>query len=69
MAQCTDVSAYNSTLPAFRNSTRALELEEILKVFSTKVAQMVRTAPVFRDDWPVISRQTLERPRIELAKL
>ena len=67
--QWTDVSKYNSTLPAFWSSARALELEDILKSFSAEVAQMVRNAPAFRDNWPVVSGHGLDRPRIELAKL
>ena len=67
--QWTDVSKYNSTLSAFWSSARALELEDILKSFSADVAQMVRNAPAFRDNWPVVSGHGLVRPKIELAKL
>ena len=67
--QWTDVSSLNSTLPAFWASARALELEDRLKTFSATVAGMVRSAPAYRADWPVVQKTGLAQPKIELAKL
>ena len=67
--QWTDVSSLNSTLPAFWSSARALELEDRLKAFSATVAGMVRSAPAYRADWPVVQKTGLVQPKIELAKL
>ncbi len=67
--QWTDVSAFTSTLPAFWATERALELEDRLKVFSVSVRDLVKRAPAYRDDWPVVAVDGLDQPNIELMKL
>jgi hypothetical protein len=69
LIQQTDVSAYKSTLPAFWNSPRALELEDTLKLFARTVSKIIHRAPPFRPDWPIADHDGLPAPRIELSRL
>jgi hypothetical protein len=67
--QWTDVSAYTSTVPAFWHSARALELEDLLKAFAASVAKIIKRAPAYQDDWPIIETAGVVPPSIGLAKL
>ncbi len=64
-----DVAPYASTVPAFWNSAKAIELEARLKAFAESVAQIIRRAPRFCPDWPIVESHGLAPPRIELARL
>ena len=68
--QWTDVARFTSTLPAFWASPRALELEDKLKELAICVAKIVRAAPRFDPDWPVVFRvPAVGSGKIELARL
>jgi hypothetical protein len=67
--QWTDVAPYTSTVPAFWNSPRAIELEDLLRPFARSVANIIRSAPQFEADWPVVDAQALPAAKIELARL
>lgn len=64
-----DVAKYAITVPAFWGSPRAIEYEEKLKSFANSVADMVRGAPHFRADWPIVERTGGAPPPVGLAKL
>jgi len=65
----TDVTPWASTVPAFWASSRALELEDALKGFAGSVAAIVRRAPHFEADWPIVERDAAPAAKIELARL
>jgi len=67
--QCVDFSNYTATIPAFWQSQRAVEFEGPLKAFARSVAAVVRRAPPFRPDWPVVESEPLEPPNVELRRL
>lgn len=66
--QWTDISAYTSTAPAFWQSARAIELEDLLKDFARSVAEVIRRAPEF-SDWPIVEAQPLKQAKIKLGTL
>lgn len=66
--QWIDVAPYTSLLPAFWESSRALELEDRVKELARDVAKIVRKAPPF-EDWPIIEAPGLALAKIGLAKL
>jgi hypothetical protein len=65
----TDVAPWTSTVPAFWASSRALELEDALKGFARSVAGMIRRAPQFQADWPIVEQDAAPAAKIELARL
>lgn len=67
--QMTDVRGLHSAVPAFWHSQRALVLEDKIREFSKDVAEMIRRAPSYRDDWPIVEEEGLTPPTIQLAKL
>jgi hypothetical protein len=67
--QCTDVVPYASTVRAFWSSPRVVDLDDVLKSFAHTVAQIVRRAPSFQADWPVVDEPGLAAAKIELARL
>jgi len=67
--QWTDVAPYTSTVPAFWASQRALELEDRLKELAHSVAKIVKSAPPFAPDWPIVEAQAAGSGKIELARL
>jgi hypothetical protein len=67
--QWTDISPWTSTVPAFWQSARALDLEDRLKEFAVDVANIIRRAPEFRGDWPIVASKGTAVPNIELTKL
>jgi hypothetical protein len=67
--QWEDVAEYAFTIPAFWDSQRAIELEAKLKTFAHSVANMVRKAPPFDRNWPIVEREGAPAPGIVLAKL
>ena len=67
--QWTDVAPYTATVPAFWTSTRALELEDILKRFARSVAHIIARAPLFKPDWPIVEAAALTFPGVGLARL
>ena len=64
-----DVEPYNSTLPAFWTTVRAIELEDKLKEYAHSLARIVNRSPIFTADWPVVDEQPLPPGKIELARL
>lgn len=53
--QWADFSHYTSTVPSFWNSTLADEFERAyLKVFARDLAALIRGAPAYRDDFPIV---------------
>ena len=67
--QSADFSAYTSTIPAFWQSQRAVEFEDLLKGFSRAVAQVVIRTPPFQADWPVVEAEPLPDPPVDLRRL
>jgi hypothetical protein len=64
-----DVAPYATTLPGFWETARAVDFEDGLKTFAQEVAQIVRGAPKYRPDWPVVLAAGLPTPLIHLEKL
>jgi TIR domain len=67
--QWTDVAPYAYTVRAFWTSQRALELEDVLKAFAASVARIVRAAPPFQADWPIVETPAPPAMKIDLARL
>jgi hypothetical protein len=67
--QWTEVAPYTSTVPAFWTSPRAIEIEDVLKAFAAHVARMIRRAPKFDANWPVVEARGMLVPNIGLARL
>lgn len=67
--QWKDVATYAVTVPVFWSTSRAVELEEILKDFAHSVAELIVSAPGFRPDWPIIEEDGIVTPTIRLARL
>ena len=67
--QWIDVAPYTYTVPAFWASPRALELEDKLKELAQAVANTIRLAPPFADDWPIVDAPAVGGGKIELARL
>lgn len=67
--QSCDVSSYTATLPAFWQTQRAVEFEDVLKTFAHSVAAMIRRAPPFRPDWPIVEAPPLDPPVVPLRRL
>jgi hypothetical protein len=67
--QWTDFAEYTATVPAFWQSQRAVEFEPLLKGFARSVATVVRRAPPFQPDWPIVEGQPGEPPTIQLRRL
>jgi hypothetical protein len=67
--QMTDVRPYTSTVPAFWNSARAMELDDVLKEFAGQVAGIMHRAPQFNPAWPIVDVPAPAVPKIVLAKL
>jgi hypothetical protein len=67
--QWTDVARYTSTVPAFWTSQRAIELDDLLKVFAGSVARILTSAPPFESDWPIVEVPAPSVGKIGLARL
>lgn len=67
--QMIDVVDHRSTTAAFWGSARELELEQKIRTLAVAVAGMVRRAPAFRDDWPVVPVEGVTPQPIPLATL
>jgi hypothetical protein len=67
--QWTDLASYYYTMPAFWDSQRALELEDRLKELARSVAKIVKNAPPFEPDWPIVEAAASRGGKIELARL
>jgi hypothetical protein len=67
--QWTDVAPYTSSVPAFWTSQRAIELEDALKALAHSVSGILKGAPPFEPDWPIVEATALEAHRIRLARL
>jgi len=50
--ECLDLSPYAVTMPAFWETRRAVELEEVLQDLARRLAHVVSQAPAYREDWP-----------------
>ena len=67
--QALDLCDYLSTLPAFWETRRAVELEEKLKEFVQALAKIVEEAPQYKQDWPAFEAEALKDPAIPLRRL
>jgi hypothetical protein len=67
--QWADFANYTATTPAFWQSQRAVEFEEVLKRFASSVAGLVRRAPPFQPDWPVVEACPMKPPIVPLRRL
>jgi TIR domain len=67
--QWMDVAPYAITLPSFWETTKVVDLEEKLKPFVAAVANIVRQAPPFRQDWPIVEYDASPVPHIALGRL
>jgi hypothetical protein len=68
--QCVDVTQYAITLPAFWDTTPAIELENQLKNLAIDVARMITEAPTFQPNWPIVpSAPVNPAPQIALERL
>jgi hypothetical protein len=69
VVQSLDLRAYASALPAFWNSPRSLELEDKIKTLAVSVGKILKAAPTFRPDWPVVEADGAIAPKIPLGRL
>jgi hypothetical protein len=67
--QSLDLRPFASTLPAFWNSPRSVELEDQIKLLAVSVAKMLKRVPPFRTDWPAVERLGSAAPTIPLSRL
>lgn len=67
--QWADFADYTATLPAFWQSQRAVEFEQVLKKFAGSVAGLVRRAPPFQADWPIVEGLPIDLPTVPLRRL
>jgi hypothetical protein len=68
--QQADFRGFSSTVPAFWQGNRAVEFEQtLLKTFAASLAAVVRRAPVFQADWPVVEATGLRYPPASLERL
>jgi hypothetical protein len=67
--QWIDVSSYAYTVPGFWKNQRAMDLEALLKPFCRSVAEIIRSAPQFSCDWPLVEVPAPAVPEIKLARL
>lgn len=58
-----DLSPYTATTPAFWESKRADELDQVIKDYAPKIAELVAKAPAFDPGWPVALHEPGESPR------
>lgn len=64
-----DFSKHTSTVRGFWESPRALELEELITNFAQSVGKVVRNAPPFQPDWPIVEETGASPPTVPLGKL
>jgi hypothetical protein len=69
VVQWADFSNYTATVSAFWDSQRAVEFDEILRGFAGSVATVVRRAPSFQPDWPLVEVDPTEPPSVALRRL
>ena len=67
--QSIDLRSYTSTLSAFWQTSKAVELDEKLREFAENVAKAVINAPEYNPDWPVIESEPIPTPRITLNRI
>ena len=67
--QWADFAGYTATTPVFWQTQRAVEFEDVLKRFASSVAGLVRRAPPFQSDWPLVEARPLELPNVPLRRL
>lgn len=67
--QSLDVRPFASTLPAFWNSPRSLELEDQVKLLAKSIARMLERVPPFRQNWPIVERAGEAAATIPLGRL
>jgi len=67
--QQADFRDFSSTIPAFWDGNRAVEFEPALKAFAASLASVVRRAPPFRPDWPVVEHTGLPHRPVPLERL
>jgi len=61
--QTLDVRRLVGTTPAFWNTGRADELDQLLIAFGDDLAEVVKRAPPYRSDWPIAKKRTIAPPR------
>jgi TIR domain-containing protein len=57
-----DLCEYAATTAAFWQTRRADELDILLRQFAESLAHVVRSAPPYRSDWPVLKPPGVEPP-------
>lgn len=67
--QFADFAKYAATIPAFWQSQRAVEFEDLLRPFAHSVAAAVRRAPAFSPDWPIVEAEPYREPVVQLRRL
>lgn len=67
--QWADFSDFAFTVPGFWHSQRAVEFEAQLKGFAERVATLIRSAPPFQSDWPLVLHEDIQRPNGEFRRL
>ena len=67
--QWADLESYAFTVPGFWSSSRAVELEDVLKEFARSVAGIITSAPPFEADWPIIEKLAPLAAKIGLPRL
>lgn len=59
-----------NNLPAFWETSRAIDLEDQLKILAKDVAKIIENAPPFQPDWPLIRcAEVVSKPHIDLERL
>jgi TIR domain len=68
--QALDLSGYAATTEAFWKTERADELDQKIRSFAADLADVVRRAPPFSSDWPIVEGEPHDPPRgFELVRL
>ena len=67
--QSIDVRKYTFISPSFWNTTKSVELEELIKQLCSNIAKSIRNAPPFDPTWPTPEPDPTNPKRVELMQL
>lgn len=67
--EMSDFSECTSVMPSFVNDHRSILFEQAVKKLANAVAAAVRSAPPFRDDWPVVEENPSDPKAVPFMRL
>ena len=65
----TDCSAYASRFSAFWESQQAVEFEKVLKKIASRLGKVIKAAPAFTPDFPVVEGKIENAPAVGMRRL